>query len=352
MNYSHITSANSLEQLMHDCQMHLKLRCRNKGQGTAYAFQCQFCGEFRGKEEPKRFHSQQPVAADLKLAELYQKKFQELNMANLKDLPLGDYAEEGKPIKSGVEEAEELQACIENFCQENGYNKDRLLKLFLYRQREAAINEYLTRWSRESDLHDWFSEVFAKWFDVYHEVPGYGYINGEKIPLKIDFLIKAKDELLECGFTNQFFGVEVKYLDPRSGKGFHKKSSEGVFQALSYWYSGARWSLTGVQNIELASVLFLSNLSFRDESDQVFETYDRLYDRTWRTYFSIANHANVGEIQIREWQGSLKSWRFDFNGAAYFSFRKSSGLKLGNPDVINKGRIGSQKLKTNELKRL
>ena len=139
-------------------------------------------------------------------------------------------------------------------------------------------------------------------------------------------------------------GIEVKHLNPQSGYGFHGKSSRGIFQALSYWYSGARWFLPDNQTIELASVLIFSNLSFYDEVNFIFDTFDSHYKKVWRSYLSIANHANIGELSIRLKQNRLISWSMDYSSSTrYYSMHVDRGFIKGNPNVINKNRIGSQR---------
>lgn len=172
---------------------------------------------------------------------------------------------------------------------------------------------------------------------------GTGFVNREIEHIRIDFVIKAKDELIEHGFTDKHIGIEVKHLNPITGKGFHGKSSRGIFQALSYWYSGARWNLPNASSVELATVLIFSNLSFQDESEYVFNSLDWHYRKVWRSYLSIANHANVGELVVKLWNDNLASWTMEYNGAKYYSMHTGRGLVKGNPNVISKRRIGSTK---------
>lgn len=74
MDYPHIESAAALEDLDHDCSEHLELRLRNKGVGTAYAKQCQFCGEFRGGEISKAKVKTQPPPSDQNLENAFTRK--------------------------------------------------------------------------------------------------------------------------------------------------------------------------------------------------------------------------------------------------------------------------------------
>lgn len=78
MSYLHIKSATSFEDLRHDCTKYKELRARNKGNGLAYAYQCQFCGEFRGGEVSKKSVSEHPPYNDECLYDAYRDKYLEL----------------------------------------------------------------------------------------------------------------------------------------------------------------------------------------------------------------------------------------------------------------------------------
>lgn len=139
----------------------------------------------------------------------------------------------------------------------------------------------------------------------------------------------------------------MKYLNPKSGNGFHGKSSKGVFQALSYWYSGARWSVSGKNEQDLATVLMFSNLSFSSESKLLSDTYDSHYKTVRQSYLSVANHANVGELEVNCTDGMLSYWSMRYSGAPYFSWTQSKGFNVGNEKLINKLRIGNKKAVSN-----
>ncbi|WP_323844264.1 hypothetical protein [Microbulbifer magnicolonia] len=68
---SFIANAASIEDLEHDCRTHLELRERQKGKGTAYAYQCLICGEAVGSEVSKKGVSIQPLPFDEEVGELY-----------------------------------------------------------------------------------------------------------------------------------------------------------------------------------------------------------------------------------------------------------------------------------------
>ncbi len=338
MSYSHIETAVSSEGLHHDCNKYLQLRSRKKGNGTAYAYQCQFCGDFKGQEVGKKSISAPPPLEDIELREIYDKKMSELFRAE--NPQLEGLITQSSGQKSVREKAAELENLILDYCAENNVEPGLLFRI----QREQYItNFYDNQWVNEDQLKQWFISEFSKWFEIYPEIPGVGYVDREKENVRIDFLLKAKQELIAHGFTDQFIGVEVKYLNPVSGNGFHGKSSSGVFQALSYWYSGARWSLADHQNIELATVLIFSNLSFDEERELIFGSFDSYYKAVWNSYLSIANHANIGEILIKTKNNKVTNWQMNYNGGRYFTMDTNRGFTKGNHNVINKKRIGSRK---------
>lgn len=114
-------------------------------------------------------------------------------------------------------------------------------------------------------------------------------------------------------------------------------------ELISVWYSGARLFVPNQGEVELAAVLMFSNLSFKEESSSLFNTLDSYYQKVWKAYLSIANHANVGELLVQTDYGKLRSWGMEFNGAKYYSMRNSGEYVKGNPNIINKQRIGNSK---------
>jgi len=339
MDYPQLEHAKSSEALQHKCGEHLELRERRKGDGTSYGYQCQFCGQFKGGEVSKKKVFVKPIPYDSRLEVAYRNKYQDLNnslSSNREAINTSLITHKSRDY------CLELDKVISNFCDQNQLNKNAIFKSYLTRQRDRYItNEFDSNWENEEQLHSWLVENLSEHFEIYREVQGYGFINRQKRNVRIDFVLKAKLRLIEHGFTNQYIGVEVKYFSPKGGKGFHGKSSSGVFQALSYWYSGARWSIPYIGDVELATVLMFSNLSFQDEANLLFDTLDSHYKKTWKAYLSIANHANVGELLVRTKEGQLCYWGMEYNGSKYYSMNNNGEYIKGNPNVINKKRIGN-----------
>ena len=73
----------------------------------------------------------------------------------------------------------------------------------------------------------------------------------------------------------------------------------------------------------------------------IFKTLDKHYRKIWQTYFSIANHANVGELQVQIKKSRLVNWKMQYGGANYYSWNNERGFHKGNPNLIQKIRIGN-----------
>jgi hypothetical protein len=341
MKFQHIEAAITPKDLSHKCEEYCELRERKKGNGSVYADQCQFCGEFRGSEVKKNSVLIVPEPEDTELFSQYKSKKAELSkQLDFNSPPLDSSPSE---FESNEEHDLKLERLLQSYCSENRTSIEKVLPAFLTRHREKYIkNNFNDIWHNEEGLKDWFSNTFSNWFEIYPEVEGTGFVDRQQETIRIDFILKAKDELLKEGFTQEYIGVEVKYLNPLSGKGFHGKSSRGIFQALSYWYSSARWSLPDESSAKLSTVLMFSNLSFTKERNIIFASLDSHFRKVWESYLSIANHANVGEVLITTRDNKI-SWRMMYSGSVYFSMNPAYGFRKGNENLINKKRIGSQK---------
>ncbi|WP_250460290.1 hypothetical protein [Microbulbifer litoralis] len=344
MGTQYLANATCIEDLEHDCRNHRELRERQKGRGTAYAYQCLICGQAVGSEVSKKRVSAPPRPFDEDIAEYYSSVrlgfLEEIQKEWAKNRP--SLSPRPRSVDLNDSFSRKINQVIKDFRAEHpDCEIHRLFESYLVKQRITHIDALESRWSSESELSYWFRQNFSRWFEIYEEVDGVGTIDQEQKNLRIDFVIRPKPILQRAGFADQYMGVEVKFLDPRSDKGFHGKSSKGIFQALSYWYSGSNWEITSGHKVKLSAVLLFSNLSFADEREYLFGTYDRHTRTLWRAYLSLANHANVGELQIRRYPNGRFAWFLAFNGDYYFSKHYDERLILGNANVVNKKRIGN-----------
>ncbi len=336
MNDYIINTISTLDGFIHDCTEHLELRERKVGNGTAYVEQCLFCGQQRGQSIGKKKIPIAPPAYDFELEGIHNKKYMELLTKDSVIEPAGRAFDLFKrEMDDFLTDYGETHSCKDM----NG-----MMRIYLNRTRDEYINAYKSEWRDEDHIKEWFETEFSNWFFIDKEVEGKGYVNRKQRRLRIDFVLRAKPVLLDAGFTSQPIGVEAKFLDPRVNRGFTGKASHGVFQALSYWYSGSQWNIPSLgKEEELACVLLLSNLSFAEDRDYIFNEIDRLHKHTWASFLNLANHANVGEIYIKRNTRHGNSWSLDFSGSTYFKLSQKGEPQLGNVNVINKERIGNSR---------
>ncbi|WP_049629341.1 hypothetical protein [Cellvibrio sp. pealriver] len=341
---AHIEFAETLEDLNHDCKDHLQLCVRHIGSkgNTSYINRCTFCGVQIGNAIPKSSIQTPLHFYDAELIRRFEEKWKELFTLSVGE---GSTAYE-QPLK--FEEFEErFDQFFLNLSAEKNVNVDLLINyLWRYLNKETEIrrHDYKTPFKSEEDLQAWLSNELSRWFEVHSEVNGVGFVNRVKRNVRIDFIIKAKPELVALGFTDKYLGIEVKNLNPGERDSFHKRSARGIFQALSYWYSGARWTVGTRNDIEICAVLFFSDLSFTDQRDQLFESIDKHYRKSWNAYLGIANHGNVGELIFDGSSDNYFKWRMNFAHSTYFTGYKNGDLIMGNHNLIDKLRIGSSNL--------
>lgn len=67
-------------------------------------------------------------------------------------------------------------------------------------------------------------------FEILEEVTGKHLISAETV--RIDFMLRAKPHLLIRGFTNEWFGVECKWIEDNNGQ--TAKVTKTVWQSITY----------------------------------------------------------------------------------------------------------------------
>lgn len=335
-------SALSLDDLIHDCNEYLQLCVRQIGKngGIAYVNRCQFCGDQVGQafsqasmERPQNYY-------DSELIRRYESKRKQLCDA----IERKSDTSYSHPLPYDIF-SEKFNAFFHELENIDGVNQPMLIRYFnryLNDQRERDRDLFKTPFNSEYELQQWLHKELSRWFYIYPEVTGTGYIDRKQYGVRLDFILKAKPELLAEGFTDKGIGIEVKYINPAIREGFHKKAARGIFQALSYWYSGARWSIEADDNTEVAAVLIFSNLSFTTERESLFEAMGEHYRKYWNAYLGVANHGNVGELIFDGSANNYFKWRMNFAHATYFTGYQNGDLTLGNINLINKIRIGSR----------
>jgi len=157
--------------------------------------------------------------------------------------------------------------------------------------------------------------------------------------VRIDYVLYPKEHLIKNGFKAAPFGVEVKHI-PHRANGFTHKNTRLFWQAISYMRS--RFSLPNKQGFKLKYVLVFTNLSFHDE----LALLDKGKFNSRMSAICLANHANIGVLNIVGDINNYKGWSVAFGGSEYFKkriYRDNVVLrKRANADnLINKKRVGN-----------
>lgn len=201
--------------------------------------------------------------------------------------------------------------------------------------RVAATARFLS----ETELKQWLVEHLAEDFCLYPEVTGKHAAEGVRV--QIDYIAFPKPHLIAAGFVQAHFGVEVKYLNQQDG--FSHKASRGIWQTVSY--TDSVFELDG-QSVRLKFALLFSNLSFADECS-LLEHLGQKYENdhaTWHALLQLANHANVGNLEIKGSRDVWKGWKMAFSGGTYFSRSMRDGKRMyreSNRNMIDKVRVGN-----------
>ncbi|MFP3341325.1 hypothetical protein R0J87_02310 [Halomonas sp. SIMBA_159] len=343
-----------------NCEMHKEIKTREFGGGTHYVYQCNKCGEQRGGslkkidaikmlngKKPKVFDSNIEEERSIKnriayeeISSLWDEELRITNAINgFPDCQSTFLAEQ----KKFGELNDKLAQLIENIKDEFGsvmairalINQTVLLK----KEKYNELREATERFTSEPELKNWFNEKLATDFYVYPEVNGVHL--SENVNVRIDYVLFPKDHLIEEGFEPSYFGVEVKYFNQENG--FTHKTSRGLWQAISY--NDSRFHLDN-KEIKLKYSLIFSNLSFSKEC-MLIKNYGHEMENDqleWRGMIHVANHARVGELEIKGNKEVYKGWSIKFAGGTYFGstvYNNESKYKKSNEDVINKVRVGN-----------
>lgn len=214
-----------------------------------------------------------------------------------------------------------------------------LAELFTHRSafRETPAGERADLlFQSEDEVSAWLTGWIGQDFDVWKEVPGVHL--AERSGVRVDLVLRAKPHLVAAGFLPCFFGVEVKHLP--TGGGFSPKASRAVRQAMSYM--DCEFELEG-EKIRLQRVLLFTNMSFEAERNLLrgIEHHALSNDKAkWAALLELANHANVGNLEIYGSREAWKGWRIAFATGKYFS-RYLKEYRLSDANLFAKVRIGN-----------
>jgi hypothetical protein len=185
-------------------------------------------------------------------------------------------------------------------------------------------------------LRTWLDDWLHEDFDVWPEVVGKHLTEGSRV--KIDYILKPKDHLVRAGFKPGPIGLEVKYLPIEHG--FSPKASRFVWQAVSY--TDCEFDLAG-KPVRLPRVLLFSNISFDGERGLLKGIDHSAFSNDqakWNALLELANHANVGALEIYGTREHYYGWRIAFATGTYFRRRRNE-YTLSDRNLFEKVRIGN-----------
>lgn len=230
------------------------------------------------------------------------------------------------------------------FASINDIETARFVEAKVLEQLKDHVNIYesydaVKYFSSEPEVQLWLINFLAKDFEVFPQVHGRHMV--ENAGVKIDCLIYPKPHLISAGFVEEYIGVEVKFFHP--AKEFGRKSSRAWWQTISYL--DCIFDINGAKVKPKFGLLF-SNLSFDGELDYL-KRYFGVYDNDvimWSAYKHLANHANVGSLEIKGNPQKSSGWRMRFAGRDYFSVSEWNGTRsytTPQETIVNKVRIGN-----------
>jgi hypothetical protein len=348
----------------HDCEGHLELRIRNVAGGATHVVsQCQVCGRQRGGPLSKAKAAvvlrgaaapafdegleQQYSAVRQRLHEEWAQASRELNeLTDPEAVRRADATQQESAARATALKAaeERVRSALDTAVREAApiawNHRLGFVISHLQRAHPAALRDPAPRpvrgFTSEPELRDWLDAWISEDFHVLREVPRRHLTEGTRV--KLDYVITPRIHLLQAGFKPGPLGLEVKHL-PVDG-GFSPKASRFIWQAVSY--TDCEFELED-ERVRLPRVLLFSNMSFDDELEMLrgIEHSVLSNDRAkWAALLELANHANVGNVEMYGTRDRRDGWRIAFATGIYFR-RRGSEFSLSNPNLFEKVRIGN-----------
>lgn len=342
----------------HDCERK-ELRLRTNANGSQHTvWQCLDCGEQRGgalgrQAALKALNGQSAPPFDESLSEKARQAYRNMN-GQYQALLMAREALLSPAVQSvGIARRDadaelrtrELTAIVSSVeCLVGQMGEDKALTLLakhICDRRKQAWHNALTLpglFQGEPELKAWMSDFLDKDFELHEEVRGSHLAHGTGV--QIDYVAWPRPHLVEAGFVDAPFGIEVKYINP--AEGFSRKAARAFWQTISY--TDCAFLLKGDQ-VRLKFAVLFSNLSF-DVERGLLKQYGETYENdlvAWRTLLQLANHAGVGLIELPGTRTEPKGWAFRFSGGTYFVRRDSRypQYRLSNASMVEKVRVGN-----------
>jgi len=344
-------------RFLHDCEQNLALRTRIHSNGSPHVVrQCLRCGQQRGtpigkKEAANLLAGAEACPFDTTIEEAHRQERMTLSAriddVNTRMLELSNprYAAElaakREAVAAGEDEAtRNLDSALAHLRPVKAPIQ-RLQFVMAHLKKNTgdfadppqATEEFFRS---EDELKRWLDGWIERYFDVWREVPGRHLTEG--VGVKADYILAPKRPLVDAGFKAAPIGLEVKHLPLVNG--FSPKASRFVWQAVSY--TDCEFEVDG-QATRPKQVLLFSNLSFEYELRELRHIGEpRSNDRSkWDALVELANHANVGQLEVLGQRSLWEGWKVSFAGGTYFSFHAKRGFMLHDKNLFDKVRIGN-----------
>ena len=334
----------------------LEIRVRTFANGHPHHVrQCMMCGRQSGNalgraQAQTLLHGQAAPAFDTELELVYNKTRHRLvedlllvqSTIAMKRDPVGvalAAQESADTARRKLEAAAALDEAIDAFAKVQYW--PHLLPTVIERTQTVAEryrppSRPFERFESEEKLKAWLESWVEEDFELFKEVRGTHLT--EQGDVKIDYILQPRQHLLDAGFLKGPVGLEVKYL--RQGAGFASKASRFVWQAVSY--TDCSFDLPSGPT-RLSRVLLFSNISFEQEFALLTGLSHSAYDNAkvkWVALLELANHANVGNLEIYGSRKDRTGWKIKFATGTYFTKYRGE-CELHNAQLFQKIRIGN-----------
>jgi hypothetical protein len=184
----------------------------------------------------------------------------------------------------------------------------------------------------EKTLHNFFYEVIKNDFYTAHEVEGICLINHPSLDnpaVRADFLLYPRQHLLDAGFADTWFAVEVKTAQEKMEKCLNQ----------AFWYTISQFNIKDQLIVPGFAVGYQPNWEFNSLGDLKWkekslikkneqerqEQWHRQYLTQRKAILRTFCYFNVGVIRLNTQNGY--KWRLQFHDV-YASDYKDRGIKI------------------------
>lgn len=341
----------------HECEEHVAVRRRVfENRSVHFVRQCQICGSQSGGPLSKAaaatlLRGEEPLAFDEAIGQARIERIRvwaselaevttQISLIENPNAVLESQNVERESVEGKARALTALDAAVSELCRMPWHRRLPFVIEHLQRQHAVTLANpeaaSVNKFESEPELREWLDAWLHEDFHVHPEVPGRHLARGTAV--KIDYVLEPKEHLIAHGFKPGPIGLETKHLG--LGGGFSPKASRFVWQAVSY--TDCEFQLRG-NAVRLPRVLLFSNLSFDGEVSllRAIDPSPLANDRAkWSALLELANHANVGNLEMYGTRERRAGWRIAFATGVYFR-RTGDEYSISNVRLFDKARIGS-----------